>query len=288
MIKTILKIQQFTNQKKVVLFSILFLLLFLSTWGIKATYAYYNSKSTFSFLGTTIGDFDIGDGDINLILYMEDDDGEYNLTKSIPLIGYYLNNLKTDCSNENTKVSYDSNNNEISIESSEKSTCRIYFDQLGESDVRTYILIESDDGEYTYEGNDKTYKLVNTVPSVGYEYLTYSCVNPNAVTNINYDSSTMEFSYSSTEKNICYVYYNALSKPDLTLNIYIQETDGSETYRNVTNIPTLNTYVLNSTKSICNDLDGNNLNANISYSNRKITVVAENAGICNVYLDISN
>ena len=286
MIKTILKIQQFRKRKKVVLVAILFLLLVLSTWGIKFTYAYYNSKSTFSFLGTTIGDFDIGDGDINLILYMEDDDGEYNLTKSIPLIGYYLNNLKTDCSNENTIVSYDSSANTISIESNEKTTCRIYFDQLGESDIRTYILIEADDGKYTYE--DKTYKLVNTVPSVGYEYLTYSCVNPNAVTNINYNSTTQEFSYSSTEKNICYVYYDALSKPDLSLNIYIQETDGSETYRNVTNIPTLNTYILNSNKSSCKDLDGNTLNANINYTNREITVSANSAGSCNVYLDISN
>lgn len=286
MIKTILKVQQLKKRKKIVLIAILFLLLVLSTWGIKSTYAYYNSKSTFSFLGTTIGDFDIGDGDINLILYMEDDDGEYNLTKIIPLIGYYLNNLKTDCSNENTVVSYNSNANTISIESSEKTTCRIYFDQLGESDIRTYILIEADDGKYTY--NDKLYKLVNTVPSVGYEYLNYNCVNPDAVTDIYYDSTTMEFSYSSTEKNICYVYYDALSKPDLTLNIYIQETDGSETYRNVTNIPTLNTYVLNSTKSNCKDLEGNNLNANISYANREITVVANSAGICNVYLDISN
>lgn len=286
MIETIKKVKYRINHKKVVLTTILFLLLFLFSWGIKATYAYYDSKSAFSFLGTTIGDFDIGDGDINLILYMEDDDGEYNLTKSIPSIGYYLNNLKTDCSNENTTISYDNENNTISISSNEKTTCRIYFDQLGESDVRAYILLEDDYGDYSYNGTN--YKLSNIVPEVGYEYLDYSCINEDAVTNIEYDSSTMEFSYSSTEKNICYVYYKALSNKDLTLNIYIQETDGSETYRNVANIPTLNNYVLNTSKSSCLDLEGNNLNAEISYSNRQISVDASNAGVCNVYLDISN
>lgn len=286
MAKTILKIKQLNKRKRVVLFSILFLLLVLSTWGIKAAYAYYSSKTAFSFIGTTIGNFDIGDGDVNLILYREDDDGEYNLTKSIPLIGYYLNDLKTECSNKNTEVTYKSATNEISISSTEKSTCRIYFDQLGESDVRTYILIEDDEGKY--EKDNKLYKMVNTVPAVGYEYLSYECADADTITNLQYDSETMKFSYTTTGKNICYVYYDALSKPDLTLNIYIQETDGSETYRNVTNIPTLNIYKLNAEKSSCKDLSGNSLNANISYSKREITVEAENAGTCDVYLDISN
>lgn len=283
--KIILKIKNKFKNKRVVLTAILFLLIVLFVWGIKATYAYYNSKTAFSLLGTTIGNFDIGDGDINLIMYKEDDNGEYNLTKSIPLIGYYLNDLKTDCSNENTIINYIEETNEISIQSNEKTVCRIYFDQLGESDVRTYILLEDDDGEYLYENIN--YKIVNQVPDVGYDYVGYDCLNKNASTNIEYDSELSTFTYKTSEKNICYVYFNKLSNPDLIINIYVQETDGSDSYMNVINIPTINKYVL-SDKSTCVDVNNNVIEANISYLNREIEVLAEEIGTCNVYLDISN
>lgn len=285
--ETILKKDNYQKRKKIVLSSILILIGFLFLWGFNTVNAYYNSKTDFSFLGTTIGDFDIGDGDINLVLYKESDDGKYNLTKSIPLIGYYLNNDKTDCSNKNTVISYENATNEVNIETDSQTTCRIYFDQLGESDVRAYMLVETTNGEYSYNG--KTYNLSNKVPDVGYEYLTYACQNPEAVTEIDYDGQTRTFTYKSTDRNICYIYFNALSNPDVTLNIYIQETMGSESYMNVTNIPTLYTYKLNSTKSYCLDLDNNNIgSAVLSYADRKISVEVEYAGVCYVYLDINN
>lgn len=288
MIKTIFKIKHLNKLKKLVLSSILVLIVISIGFGIKDVYAYYNQKSSFAFLGTTIGDFDLGNGDVNLILYIEDNNGNYNRVENVPLIGYYYNQLKTDCSYENTIVNYDEETNHVTLETDAKTTCKVYFDQLSETDVMTYVLIESDNGKYMYDGNDKKYELVNTVPSIGYEYLNYSCINPDAITEIDYDLNTMKFTYSSSEKNVCYVYYDALSNPDLTLNIYIQESSASETYINVKKIPTINTYVLNSTKSSCKDSDNNILNTNIRYENGNISVDADDIITCNVYLDISN
>lgn len=273
MIETIKKIKNLIYQKKVVLSLILFLLIVLSTWGIKAVYAYYDSKSAFLFLGTTIGDFDLGDGDINLMLYIEGDNGEYNLAKSIPLIGYVLNSEKTNCPTD-----YTLNNNEITISSSEKITCKFYYDKAMEADIKVNIMLEQDDGNYS---------LSEIIPAYGYSYSTYSCDDSSIITNLNYNSETRVFSFNTTGKNICYAYFNKSGTTDVGVNVYIQKEENSNTYELHDYIPSYNIYKLSTNKtSYCTDSSGSNINATITYTNGEISISSNQAGICYVYLDI--
>jgi len=272
-IETIKKIKNQLNSKRIVLTTILFLLIVLSTWGIKATYAYYDSKSAFSFLGTTIGDFDLGDGDINLMLYIEDDDGEYNLAKSIPLIGYILNNEKTNC-----PVEYILNNNQITISTSEKVTCKFYYDKSVEADIKVNIMLEQDDGSYA---------LSELIPAYGYSYNSYSCSNNNIITNLKYISETRNFSFNTTGKNICYAYFNKSGTIDVGVNVYIQKEENSNIYELHEYIPSYNFYKLSTNKtSYCIDLSGRNINSTITYTNGEISISSNQAGFCYVYLDI--
>lgn len=274
MIEVIKKIKCRLNSKRIVLSSILFLLLILSVWGIKATYAYYDSKSVFSFLGTSIGDFDVGDGDINLKLYMEGDNGEYNLASSIPLIGYILNNEKTKCPAE-----YTIKNNEIMITTNEIVTCKFYFDQIADADIKVNIMLENDDGSYT---------VSEIIPAYGYSYKEYSCDNTNIITNINYNSESRTFSFVTTGKNVCNAYFNKVGNIDMRVNVYIQEEVNSQTYELHDYIPSYKSYKLSTIKtSYCTNSSGNNINSNINYINGEITISSNQSGNCYVYLDIN-
>lgn len=274
MIEIIKKIKYRLNSKRIVLSSILFLLVILFTWGIKATYAYYDSKSAFSFLGTSIGDFDVGDGDINLKLYMEDDEGEYNLASSIPLIGYVLNTEKTKC-----PADYQIINNEITITTNEIVTCKFYFSKQIDADIEINIMLENDDGNY---------EVSEIIPAYGYSYKEYSCNNESIITNINYSLELRTFSFATTGKNVCNAYFNKSGNEDMSVSVYIQEEVGSQSYELYDYIPSYKSYKLSSLKtSYCTNNSGSNINANIAYSNGEISISSNQSGKCYVYLDIN-
>lgn len=276
--KTILKIKQFFESKKVILSLILFLALFLSIWGIKEALAYYNETANFTFLGTIIGDFATGDGDINVMTYVENDTGRYNLTKSIPSVGYSLNADKTDCA-----VEYEiDDNNKITFSTTEKTTCKFYFDKVMDPDIKTLIMLETDNVNSThiYEGN--RYKLTSDIPTYGYEYLTYNCTNNSAITHFSYDEANRRFSIKTLEQNLCYLYFKKL----LEVNVYIEQ-EGSDTYLAVDTIPGNKEYAISTSKaSYCENDSGDAMSASITYENNELYIDAVDVGVCYVFLDL--
>ncbi|MBQ7030869.1 MAG: hypothetical protein IJN13_00660 [Bacilli bacterium] len=277
--RTILKIKHYFKSKKVVLSLILFFTMILSGLCISVVSAYYNSSSTFSFLGTIIGDFASGDGDINVIVYVEGDSGRYNLIKSIPSYGYVLNTEKTSCDVDYTIVG-----SQIVLNTTTKTVCKFYYDKEMDPDIKAFVMLENDAGSYDYNG--KSYLLSNTIPAYGYSYLEYKCDDEEANTTLTYNASTREITVSTTEQNVCYVYFENVINTNLVVNVYIEQED-SEAYLNVQTIPGHKEYVKSTTKtSYCEDSNGNSIDATITYENGELVVDSDSVGVCYVYLDL--
>lgn len=247
--------------------------------------AYYNNTSSMSILAGLVGDFDTGDGDINMMFYKESD-GKFVRTYAAPALGYRFDDTLTDCtitcSNSNSSAScyyhYDSTNNTFSINSEDKVTCKFYFKEEAEADIIVNVLKEDENG--TYEYNSKTYSLSENIPAYGYEYVTngYTCDNNSTLT---YDSNEKVFNVNTTQKEVCYVYFDKNGKTaDVIANIYVQNESG--TYEKVEYIPQNKTYTLSQTQtSSCTDS-----NAEISYENGYINISASEKQTCTVYLDL--
>lgn len=271
------------NNKRIVLLPILFSMVIVFTVGMLYALAYYDKHATFPFLSSTVGDFEGGDGDINVMIYIQKDslDG-YNLIKSIPLYGYIINDTLTDCDADYTIVG-----NTINISSSGKKTCKFYYDKLDDTDVKVLTMVEDDEGNYTY--NNKKYKLSDFIPSYGFEYTNYNCLDSSKVTNVTYVAETRSFSVSTTGRNACYTYFNKLGVSDVTVNVYIREDLSTNRYVEVEHIPSLKTYKLSTdTQSYCQNKDGTKVNNAINYTNGQIVVTATKPEACYVYLDIVN
>ena len=165
--------------------------------------AYYNNTSSISILASLVGDFDFGDGDINMMFYKESN-GSYVKTFAAPAIGYTFDDTLTtcsiECSNSNPNAAcyyhYDANNKTFSINSDDKVTCKFYFKEDVSADITVNILKEDENG--TYEYNSKTYSLSEYVPAYGYEFVTngYSCDNNSTLT---YDSTNRVFNVHATQ-----------------------------------------------------------------------------------------
>lgn len=277
--RTILKIKHYFKSKKVVLSLILFFTILISMLSVSFVLAYYNSSSTFSFLGTMIGDFASGDGDINVIVYAESDSGRYNLIKSIPSYGYVLNTEKSTCD-----VDYTIDENQIVLNTTTKTVCKFYYDREMDPDIKVFVMLENDAGSYEY--NSKSYLLSNTIPAYGYSYLEYKCEDETANTTLSYNASTREITVSTTEQNICYAYFENVINTNLVVNVYIEQED-SDAYLNVQTIPGHKEYVKSTTKeSYCEDSSGNSIDATITYENGELVVDSDSVGVCYVYLDL--
>lgn len=274
MVKIFKKVQQFKSKRQVVLFSILFLLVVAFAFGIKLTYAYYNSNKAFTMIGTKIGDFNTADGDINLIVYKQNDNGKYSITKIIPSIGYILNPELTECDNEYTII-----DNKITFISMENTTCKFYFDQESTTDVKILLMLEKSNGNHIY--NNIKYKETQKLPQYGYNYLTYNCDNNDAITYFNYNDNTNKVTINSKENNICYVYFEKIFE----VNIYIEQ-ENSNVYAKVDEIPNSSNYTLSSTtESYCVDDNNNTINSSFTYENGNLNADVDGEGTCYVYLD---
>ena len=272
-----------SNKNKFFIAIFVFTLMIISFTFVKA---YYNSTSSMSILASLVGDFDTGDGDINMMFYKETN-GKYVRTFAAPALGYTFDDTLTtcsiECSNSNPNAAcyyhYDSSNNSFSIDSNNKVTCKFYFKEDVKADIIVNILKEDENG--TYEYNSKKYSLSEHVPAYGYEFVTngYSCDNNSTLT---YDSNNRVFNVHTTQKETCYAYFDKNGKTaDVTTSIYVQNANG--TYEKVDYIPQNKTYQLSQSQSSCTDS-----NATITYENGYISISAVEKQTCSIYLDLIN
>ncbi len=256
------------------------------TYGIKASYAYYTSSESVSILANLVGDFDMGDGDINMTIYKQDDNGDYIKTYTVPTIGYTFNNAKTVCdvqcsyndASAACNYSYNTTTKKFTFTSNGKASCKFYFDQEYSTDINIHILIEDENGSTTY--NNKSYTEVNAVPAYGYEYYGYTCDETGTVV---YNSNTRTFSLTTNQRNTCYAYFDNTNTADIITNVYVQSDDDNTVYNKVDIIPANHVYVLSqSHASSCTDN-----NSQISYVNGYIQIDSmTQKQTCNVYLDL--
>lgn len=285
-----MKYSNIKSKKMILAISFAALLLFL---GVSIVKAFYTDTSSVSILASLVGDFDSGDGDINMLVYKENDDGDYVRTFAIPALGYTYNSSLTNCSiecsnsatNPNANCTYTINNdNTITMNSDEKVTCKFYFDKHEDTDIVLNVLKEDENG--TYEYNLKHYSLTDNVPAYGYNYTNnYSCDNNSTMT---YNAETRTFNIQTTQKEVCYAYFDKNNiTADIIANVYVQESNG--TYTKVETIPQHKRYVLSQTQtSLCVDSNSANTNATIAYTNGNINIDATGKQTCTIYLDLES
>lgn len=281
-------------KEKAYLLGIISFFAFVLFFGIRAAYAYYNNSASISILANSIGDFDTGDGDINMMIYKENDQGIYVRTYAVPAIGYVFNNALTKCTitcsqdtTGNCYYSYDEENQVFSLTSDQKVTCKFYFDKAAESDINVYIMKEDAAGTYTY--NTQNYSMIESIPAYGYEYAGYYCTNQDTVSDLEYISETKRFVVSTSTKNTCYAYFDSVGGADIIANVFVQSASGSSVYKQVESIPANNVYELSTTKtSACYDSSGNSTGATITYVDGYINITATEKQTCDVYLDLAN
>lgn len=263
--------------------------------GMQKAYAYYHISDGKNILANKIGDFDIGDGDINMMLYKEDDNGNFIRVYGVPDAYYIFNDDLTTCTipcneeNSNCTYSFNENNRTFSLSGNETLTCKFYFKkEWKSSDIDIYILIESDITDTIYKYNSKNYVFNGVIPAYGYKYSEYySCDNGSTLT---YNSETKEVNVISTTKDKCYVYFDKYGSADVIVNTYVQSDLESSTYTLVDNIPANKIYTLNSSNSSCSPLNEGDTKGTITYEDGyiNIDINASNSGKqeCNVYLDL--
>lgn len=133
--------------------------------------------------------------------------------------------------------------------------------------------------------DNKTYKLVNNIPTYNYQYSNYICNNNGELI---YDSVNNTTSISLDGKESCSIYFDLISKPDIIVNIYLETDLDSNNYIRSDTIPNNINYELNTTKSECLDKNNNIINNNISYNNGLISIDTTRISNCEVYLDVAN
>ena len=260
--------------------------------GIQSTYAYYTDNDSIHILAAAVGDFDTGDGDINIMIYKQSENNSklYSRTYSVPAFGYEFKDELTKCTipckegDGTCHYSYDKDSRTFSLTSKEKVTCKFYFDQTEPSDVNVYIMLEDINGSHYYDGN--RYSLVNMIPPVGYTYEKFTCDNEGD--ELTYNSDTHKFTLSTNSKNKCYAYFKKSDVPaDISSNIYVQNEKDSQTYINVKTIPGSKLYRLNKNKSMCKDVGSDTKNnSEITYDNGYINILSSGKETCEIYLDL--
>lgn len=261
---------------------------FLLVFGIQVSYAFYNKSDAISILSNKVGDFDTGDGDINIMIYKENDDGKFVRIYTVPALGYTYNADLTSCTipcdtNSSSSCHYSYNNaTGIQLVSNEKVTCKFYFEKEATSDINVYILKEDVNG--THAHNSKNYSIINGVPAYGYEYSGYTCDKTATLT---YNAETKKFNVETTDKNTCYAYFNSVGKADVIVKVYVQKASGSTVYNETNIIPSNKIYKLSTSKtSRCYNDAGTTLSTSIAYTGGYIAIDASERQTCEVYLDI--
>ena len=277
------------KEKKAYLFIIISFFVFALGFGIKAAYAYYHESTSVSIFANLIGDFDLGDADINMMFYKEGEDGLYYRTYAIPQVGFEFDNALTKCTipcsmddKDECYYQYNESAKQFSLTSNQKVTCKFYFKEIADQDIAVYILKEDLAGTYTY--NEKTYSMIESIPAYGYNYVDYTC---DESATVNYDPETRKFNVQTATKNKCYAYFDAYGKPDITVNVYVQTKLGGTVYNLVDTIPANNKYTLSTTKESKCIQSGSIPGEKPTYENGYINIIGDEQQICDVYLDLT-
>lgn len=293
MASLMMKIKKLPKKRRNYLLVVLSFITLVLIVGVQSTYAYYHEENSIPILAALVGDFDNGDGDINIMIYKQSESNTnlYTRTYGVPSIGYKFNESLTKCTvstcsssaDSSCHYSYNADNKTFSLTSNEKVTCKFYFDEEVASDVNIYIMREDKNGTYRY--NNKRYALNDAIPVVGYTHTASVCDNGG---NIEYDEENHKFTVSTNSKDKCYAYFDADENgADITANIFVQAEKGKNTYNQVKTIPQSKVYTLNSEMSKCTLNGANEGSADgISYENGYINILAKGKQTCNIYLDI--
>ncbi len=280
--------------------------------GIQSAYAYYYYKNpeSLTILSNLIGDFDSGNGDINIIVYKETGvkSDKFEKTYSVPEIGYSLNIDKTSCKSPSGQIitckkdnpdadcnyTFDSDTKEINLTSNQKVTCEFYFNKDYENDIELYIMMQDGNGTHTREHYDeepedviRTYRNVDNIPAYGFTYSGYYCQNGSTV---EIDEETGNIKVLATQRDVCYAYYDGdLQNADIIANVYVQKVVGGN-YVKVSSIPNSQKYKIAEEKeSYCHTEDGTKTSSVPTYENFYINIPeTDQKQVCEVYLDIDN
>lgn len=246
--------------------------------GLYVSYSYYYTNYSLSLIKATIGDLYLSKYDYIMSVYLENSniDGikQYHLSNEIPSFGYVYSGYK--CSN-NSVLIYNEETKTASVTIDKKENCNIYFDSLNESDLSAIIMIEDNIDSDNYIQNDY-------IPSYGYKYSHYECDNNST---IEYDNNYHKIKVITMNKDYCKVYFNK-EKPDVLINIFVEDEYNTGLYSEKKYIPENTLYVLNSEKSICINNNDERLNNDITYQNGYISIETNNVSSCDIYLDIAN
>ncbi len=322
------KKEKLSNKKRIYAIGVAIIFTLALVLGIKSTYAYYYSEASKSMLAIAVGDFEIGSGDINIMIYKETEKGTNKFARSysVPAMGYKFDDTQTVCSLANgakitctnttagasaqegasndCQYSYDNESKKFTVTSNQKLTCKFYFTVENESDINVYIMREDkNDSDQTWNG--KNYKMVNGIPAYGYTYAGYSCEdgsdsssevpNDGNKATVEYDAENKKFKVSTKTKNKCYAYFNSDGESDITTNVYVESAKDSGIYNLVNVIPTNTKYKLadkNKKQSVCykgNEQTEQAEGISIDYVDGYINI--DNIGErinCDIFLDIDD
>ena len=132
-------------KNKFFMIPVMFIAILILICGIQSTYAYYYHEDSLPIFSSLIGDFEMGNGDINIVVFKETavDSEDFVQTYAIPAVGYSLNSDRTSCQTpshqpitcekDNPDASchytYDPDLKDIELTSNQKVTCKFYFEK---------------------------------------------------------------------------------------------------------------------------------------------------------------
>ena len=294
-------LKRILTNKNTYLYGLILFFLVAIIFEIHEAYAFYYDEYSTSIIGNIIGNFDENNFDASIMIYKENDNGQFVRVYSVPDLSYYKMNSSVSCTpvsctndanvqNADCYYSFNNSTNEIQLTTKNKVSCRFYFEKIASSDISVIILTEDENGTYSREVNSQTknYKISSVIPSVGYEYSNYyNCINgSSADTSLVYNDSLRKFTVETSVKNTCYVYFDSTGSADIIANIYVQAAADSQVYNKVSTIPSEKNYVINGSKSACYDENGNTVTSSIIYSNGFINVDTTEKQECDIYLDL--
>lgn len=126
----IIKLNINKNQKKYLAITTMCIIVYLLIINIYVSHAYYHSNTTFPLINAVVGNAYEDKYDYIVLIHKEDtvfstnDEKVYNVVNEIPLENYTYNNYM--CKN-NSVISFDEVNKNISIISTTKDICSIFF-----------------------------------------------------------------------------------------------------------------------------------------------------------------
>ena len=243
--------------------------------GLIASYAYYQVIDEQPIIGGTITEIP----DFDLRIYVENrTTGKYVEYDYVPMSGYTYNSAKSYCTNGST-ITYNTSTKDITVNTDKHELCYAYFDATDAVlDLTLNVFIENTANDGT--GNGTYTKVVDsTIPSVGYTLNTTTsyCTNSSSIT---YLPGENMISITGSGQDECFAYLDVLPA-DIEIVIKTQRSSGSETYDEVSSIPSDKFYDLNSS-SACTG------GAEITLENQKVFVEYVRNSACIVLLDIGS